>query len=79
MPIVKKIWDKMYVRAYWPNFYRYEDIDDDHGHYVIYINNEEVEHCPLAATRQEVDMRFHDLLEENWIEDSEMFIRKPFN
>ena len=76
MPIIKKIWDKTYIRSYWQNFFRFEEEDEDKGYYHIYINWEDVETCPLAATRQEVEMRFHDLLEENWIEDDEMYVRK---
>lgn len=73
---IKKVWDKTYVRAYGDNFFRYEEIDDDHGNYVIYINKEEVEQCPSSATRDEVDMRFHDLLHEYGIEDDNMYVRK---
>lgn len=76
---LKEIWGKLFVRTYWPNFYRWEQIDDDHWSYVIYINHEEVERCPTHATEEEVDMRFHDLLEENGIEDDSMYERKPFN
>lgn len=76
---VKKVWDKTYVRAYWPNFFRYEEIDDEHWSYVIYIDNEEVERCPTNATRDEVDMRFHELLAERGIEDDEMYVRKERN
>lgn len=76
---IKKVWDKTYVRAYWPNFFRYEEIDDDHWSYVIYIDNEEVERCPTNATREEVDMRFHELLAERGIEDDEMYVRKERN
>ena len=73
---VKKVWDKTYVRAYWKNFYRWEQDDEDTWSYHIYINNEEVERCPMRATREEVDMRFHEILKERWIEDDEMYVRK---
>mgnify|MGYP007038213430 FL=1 len=76
---VKKVWDKTYVRCYGDNFYRFEQDDEDTWSYHIYINNEEVEQCPLCATRDEVDMRFHELLEENGIESDEMYVRKEFN
>ena len=76
---IKKVWGKTYVRAYWPNFYRYEQDDEDTWSYHIYINNEEVEWCPIHATREEVDMRFHDILHERGIEDDTMYVRKPFN
>ncbi len=75
----KTVWDKKYVKCYWPNFYRYEEIDDSHASYVIYINNEEVEWCPQNATREEVDMRFHELLAEHGIEDDDMYVRKELN
>lgn len=71
----KKIWDKTLVKCYGDNFYRLED-EGDTAHYHIYINNEEVESCPLTATRQEVDMRFHELLAKHGIEDDNMYIRK---
>jgi hypothetical protein len=32
----------------------------------------------LNATREEVDMRFHDILAERGIEDDEMYVRKEF-
>ena len=67
---------KTYVKCYWKNFYRYEQIDDDHMCYVIYINGEEAEYCPSHATRWEVDMRFHELLQENGIVDDNMYCRK---
>lgn len=76
---VKKVWGKTYVRAYWPNFYRWEEIDNDKACYVIYLNDEAVEYCLLNATREEVDMRFHELLDEKWIKDHEMYVRKKFN
>ena len=76
---VKKIWGKTYVRAYWDNFYRWEQDDDDRWSYHIYINKEEVERCPMNATRDEVDMRFHELLAERGIEDDNMYVRKERN
>ena len=74
--IYKKVGWKTYARAYGPNFYRFERDDEDTGSYHIYINNEEVERCPMRATKQEVDMRFHELLDEYGIEDDEMYVRK---
>lgn len=73
---IKKIWWKTYVKCYWPNFYRWEEDDEDTWSYHIYINKEEVERCPLRATEEEVDMRFHDILAERGIEDDNMFERK---
>ena len=75
-PNIKKIWWKTFHRCYGPNFYRFEQEDEDKGYFHIYINNEDVETCPLAATIEEVDMRFHDLLAEHGIEDDNMFVRK---
>ena len=76
---IKKVWDKTYVRAYGDNFYRLEEEDEDKAYYHIYINKEEVEVCPLAASRAEVDMRFHELLAERGIEDDNMYVRKERN
>lgn len=71
----KKIWGKTLVKCYWPNFYRFE-WDDDTARYHIYIENEEVEICPLQASKEEVDMRFHDLLDERGIKDDNMYVRR---
>lgn len=79
MPEFKKIGDKTYVKAYGPNFFRLEEEDEDKAYYHIYINGEDVEMAPLSATRDEVDMRFHDLLAENGIEDDSMYVRKERN
>lgn len=73
---IKKVWGKTYVRAYWPNFFRFEQDDEDTWSYHIYINDEEVERCPMNATRDEVEMRFHELLDERGIEDHDMYVRK---
>lgn len=76
---LKKIWDKTYIRAYWKNFYRFEEEDEDKGYYHIYINGEDVETLPLSAWKEEAEIRFHDLLAENGIEDDNMYIRKERN
>ena len=75
----KKIWDLTYVKCYWPNSVRYEEEDEDKAYYNIYINNEFVESAPLCATRQEAEMRFHELLEERGIEDDSQYERKLLN
>lgn len=73
----KQVWSQTYVKCYWPNFFRLEEeADGQKAYYHIYINNEDVECCPLEASREEVDMRFHELLEQNGIEDDEMYVRK---
>lgn len=77
---IKQVWNKTYHKCYGPNFFRYEEEADwEKAYYHIYINNEEVEVCPLAATREEVDARFHDLLHEHGIKDDNMYVRKQVN
>lgn len=81
-PNIKQVWNKTYYKCYGPNFYRFELEDEDKGYYHIYINDEEVEWCPLAATLDEVKDRFHDLLAEHWIEwtsDEDMYVWKELN
>ena len=81
-PNIKQVWNKTYHKCYGPNFYRFELEDEDKGYYHIYINWEDVERCPLAATLDEVKQRFHDLLAENWIErtsDEDMYVRKELH
>lgn len=76
----KKVWDKTYRRAYWPNSIRYEDIDGDNqkAYRCIYINGERVETAPLCATESEARSRLLDLCEENWVEE-EQYVRKEVN
>lgn len=78
-PTYKKVGNKFFVRAYGPNFYRREQDDSDWWSYHIYIWGEEVERCPLRATEEEVNMRFHDILAERWIEDDSMYVWKELN
>lgn len=68
-----KIWNKTYIRTYWPNFYRLEEEDEDKAYYHIYINGEDVETLPLCASEDEAEMRFHELLDQHWIEDDDMY------
>lgn len=69
----KKVWDKTYRRAYWPNSIRYEDIDWDNqkAYRCIYINGERVDTAPLCATEKEARIRLLDLCEENWVEEEQ--------
>lgn len=69
----KKVWDKTYRRAYWPNSIRYEDIDWDNqkAYRCIYINGERVDTAPLCATEEEARIRLLDLCEENWVEEEQ--------
>ena len=69
----KKVWDKTYRRAYWPNSIRYEDIDGDNqkAYRCIYINGERVDTAPLCATEEEARIRLLDLCEENWVEEEQ--------
>ena len=81
-PNIKQVWNKTFHKCYGPNFYRFELEGEDKGYYHIYINNEVVEICPLAATLDEVKDRFYDLLAEHWIEwtsDEDMYVRKELN
>ena len=81
-PNIKQVWNKVLHKCYWPHFYRFELEDEDKGYYHIYINNEDVEICPLCASLDEVKDRFYTLLEENWIEwtsDEDMYVRKELH
>ena len=57
----------MKVKQYAPNSVRLE-VDDDVYRYSIYINDELYEICPISATKQEAEMRLHDIMNELWIE-----------
>ena len=57
----------MKVKQYAPNSVRWE-VDDDVYRYTIYINDELYEICPISATKQEAEMRLHDIMKELWIE-----------
>lgn len=57
----------MKAKCYAPNSVRYE-VDDDVSRYAIYINDELYELCPLQATKDECEMRLHDIMYELWIE-----------
>lgn len=57
----------MKVQCYPRNSVRLET-EDDVCRYAIYINDELYELCPLQATRQECEMRLHDIMNELWIE-----------
>jgi hypothetical protein len=72
-------WEK-YVRCFWENSIRYEDIDWDNekAYTCIYINGERVETAPLCATEQEARERLLELCEENWVEE-EQRIWKPLH
>ena len=73
----KKVWDKTYRRAYWPNCIRYEDIDGDNqkAYRCIYINGERVDTAPLCATEKEARMRLQELCEEYGVEEQQ-YVRK---
>lgn len=72
-------WEK-YVKCYWPNSIRYEDIDWDNekAYWCIYINDERVESAPLCATPWEARMRLLELCNEHGVEE-EQRIRKKLN
>lgn len=76
----KTIGNKKYVKCYWPNSIRYEDIDWDWQkmYWCIYINNERVETAPLQATEEEARIRLLDLCSENWVEEQQRE-RKPID
>lgn len=76
---LRKIWGKTYVRHYWPNFYRWEQDDEDWGSYHIYINKEEVEWLPMRATEEDAIERFHYWLDQYGIESDEMYEWKERN
>lgn len=77
---IKTIRGEQYVKCYWPNSIRFEDIDGDNekAYWCIYINGERVDTAPLAATQEEARIRLLDLCEENWVEE-EQRIWKPLN
>lgn len=76
----KKINGEKYIKCYWPNSIRYEDIDGDNekAYWCIYINWEWVDTAPLCATEEEARIRLLDLCAENWVEE-EQRIRKPLD
>lgn len=64
------------VKCYAPNSVRYE-VDDDRYYYAIYINDELYELCPSQATKEECEMRLHDIMDELWIEwDTEVIYKE---
>ena len=65
----------MKVKQYAPNSVRFE-VDDDVSRYAIYINDELYEICPVSATKQEAEMRLHDIMNELWIEGNDEPIYK---
>lgn len=65
----------MQVKTYAPNSVRYE-VDDDVYRKAIYINNELYEICPLQATKEECEMRLHEIMNELWIEGNDEPIYK---
>ena len=65
----------MKVKTYAPNSVRLE-VDDDVYRYSIYINDELYEICPINATKQEAEMRLHEIMEELWIEGNDEPIYK---
>ena len=77
---IKKVWDKTYVRCYWPNSIRYEDIDGDGEkmYRCIYINGDWVDTAPLCATEDEARSRLLELCEENGVEE-EQRVWKEYN
>ena len=77
---IKNIWGEKYVKCFWANSIRYEDIDWDwqKAYRCIYINGERVESAPLCATEREARMRLLELCEENGVEE-EQEIWKPLD
>ena len=63
------------VKQYAPNSVRWE-VDGDVYRYTIYINDELYEICPVSATKQEAEMRLHDIMNELWIEGNDEPIYK---
>lgn len=57
----------MKVRTYAPNSVRLE-VDGDVYRHCIYINDDLYEMCPVSATKQEAEMRLHEIMDELWIE-----------
>lgn len=67
---------KKYAQRYAPNSVRYE-VDDDVAHYCIYINDDLYEYCPLHATKEEAEMRLHEIMDNLWIEwDTEVIYKE---
>lgn len=79
MDIRTILWEQ-YVKCYWQNSIRYEDIDWDweKAYRCIYINGERVDTAPLCAREEEARMRLLELCEENWVEE-EQWIWKPLH
>lgn len=75
---IMTIWKKKYVYKYAPNSVRYE-VDDDVSRYAIYIRDNLYEFCPLQATKEEAEMRLHDIMEEMGIEWDTNPILRPLN
>jgi len=77
---IKKFNGETYIKCYWPNSIRYEDIDGDNekAYRCIYVNNERVDTAPLCATEEEARMRLNELCEEMWTEE-EQRIWKPLH
>lgn len=77
---IKKMNGKKYVKCYWPNSIRYEDIDGDNekAYWCIYINGERVDTAPLCANEEEARIRLLDLCEEYWVEE-EQRVRKELD
>ena len=53
----------MKVKCYAPNSVRLEQ-DGDVYRYIIYINDELYEACPIASHKSEAEMRLHDIMDE---------------
>lgn len=75
----KKIWNKTFAKCYAPNSVRFENRDEELMCYHIYINNELYEICPLEATKEECEMRLHDIMDELWIEGNDEPVWKKIN
>ena len=77
---IKKRWWRDYVKCYWPNSIRYEDIDgdDQKAYRCIYVNDERVDTAPLCATEKEARMRLLELCEENGVEEDQR-VWKPLD
>lgn len=77
---IKTINGEKYVKCFWQNSIRYEDIDWDNqkAYRCIYINGERVDTAPLCATEKEARQRLLDLCEENGVAE-EQWIWKPLN
>ena len=68
----------MKVKCYAPNSVRLEQ-DGDVYRYMIYINDELYEACPIATHKSEADMRLHDIMNELWIEGNDEPVYKEIN